>query len=291
MLHKGEFRIDDGMAADLISSQMPEWSELRLRRLDTAGTVNVIYRLGDDKLVRLPRHAAFSHGPLRESRWLPHFTPAVPLQVPEYLALGTPTDEYPSPWSVLDWIEGENATQATLSDLTRASKRLGEFVLAMRAIGTSGAPSDHYRGKGLGAVDADARRYVAMLPDDIDKCEVLDVWESCVAAPEWNGSPTWFHGDLHSGNLLARDGELVAVLDFEGCSIGDPASDLIAAWWLFDKSSRDVFLGTIDPDKAELLRGKGWALYMCIAGIPYYLDTNPGFVTMACNALTQILET
>jgi aminoglycoside phosphotransferase (APT) family kinase protein len=291
LLHDGEFEIDDELVGDLIASQMPGWSELRLRRLDTAGTVNVIYRLGDDKLVRLPRHVDFSNSPLRESHWLPRFAPAVPLQIPTHLALGTPTNDYPSPWSVLGWIEGENATQASLSDLNRAANRLGEFVLAMRAIGTIGAPNDHYRGKGLGAVDADARRYITMFPDDIDQAEVLDVWESCVAAPDWDGPPTWFHSDLHSGNLLARDGELVAVLDFEGCSIGDPASDLMAAWWLFDQTSRDTFLGTIAPDEASLIRGKGWALYMCIAGIPYYLDTNPGFVVMARRALTQIANT
>ena len=129
-----------------------------------------------------------------------------------------------------------------------------------------------------------------MLPGDIDQDEVLDVWESCLAAPAWDGPPTWFHGDLHSGNLLARDGELVAVLDFERCSAGDPASDLLTAWWLFNESGRSAFLETIDPDKASLNRGKGWALYMCIAGIPYYLDTNPGFVAMARRALTQILN-
>jgi aminoglycoside phosphotransferase (APT) family kinase protein len=130
-----------------------------------------------------------------------------------------------------------------------------------------------------------------LLPGDIDQAEVLDVWESCIATPAWDGPPTWFHSDLHSGNLLARDGELVAVLDFEGCSIGDPACDLIATWWLFDQTSRDTFLRTIDPDEVSLIRGKGWALYMCITGVPYYLHTNPGFVTMARRALTQILET
>ena len=57
---------------------------------------------------------------------------------------GITTDDYPSPWSVLDWIEGENATRASLSDLNRAAERLGEFVLAMRTISTNGAPNDHY---------------------------------------------------------------------------------------------------------------------------------------------------
>jgi aminoglycoside phosphotransferase (APT) family kinase protein len=290
-LHDYEFRIDDELVSDLIANQMPEWSRLPLRRLDTAGTVNVAYRLGDDKLVRLPRIVAFRNGPLRESRWLTRFAPVVPLQVPDYLALGTPTDDYPSPWSVLGWIDGENATPAALSDLNHAAEQLGQFVLAMRAVDTEGAPDGNYRGKGLAGKDVDARRSLVQLPDDIDQAGVLAVWESCLAAPEWDGPPTWFHSDLHSGNLLARDGELIAVIDFEGCSIGDPSSDLIAAWWLFDESARDAFLRTIDPDDASLRRGMGWALFMCIAGISYYEHTNPGFVAMARNALTQILDT
>ncbi len=121
-LHDDGFRIDDEVVSGLIVSQMPEWSGLRLQRLDTAGTVNVAYRLGDDKLVRLPRLAAFSKGPLRESRWLPEFAPMLPFQIPAYLALGVPTDGYPSAWSVLDWIQGENATPAVLSDLNRAAE-------------------------------------------------------------------------------------------------------------------------------------------------------------------------
>ena len=259
-------------------------------RLTTAGTVNVLYRLGEDKLVRLPRLASFQDGPLRESRWLPRFAPEVPLQIPRYLTLGEPTDEYPSPWSVLGWIEGEEATPTTLSDLNRAAERLGQFVLALRSVPTVGAPDGNARGRGLAAVDAGARRFLSVFPEDIDQGAVLDVWATCLEAPTWDGPPTWFHSDLHSGNLLAREGELVAVLDFEGCSVGDPASDLIAAWWLFDESSRDTFLGIIDPDKASLRRGRGWALYMCITGIPYYQHTNPGFVSMARLALTQILN-
>lgn len=289
-LHDDEFHIDDEMVAKIIATQMPQWAELRLQRLDTAGTVNVIYRLGDDKLVRLPRLAVYSQGPLRESQWLPKLAPVLPLQIPEYLALGVPTPEYPSAWSVLRWIQGENATPAVLLDLNRAAELLGRFVVALRAVDTQAAPAGSNRGHGLAGVDADVRRSLPQLPNDIDRLAVTEVWESCLAAPVWDGVPTWFHGDLHAGNLLARDGELVAVIDFEGSSVGDPASDLIAAWWLFEESDRDTFLDTVNPDGASIRRGMGWALSMCILAIPYYHNTNPGFADMARRALDQILS-
>jgi aminoglycoside phosphotransferase (APT) family kinase protein len=287
-VHDGEFQIDDELVAGLTARQMPEWSHLPLRRLDTAGTVNVAYRLGKDMLVRLPRLAGLQNGPLRESRWLPEIAPAVPLEIPEYLALGAPTDEYPSPWSVLGWIDGENAVPSALSDTTGAARRLGEFVLALRGVSTDDAPDGNSRGRGLASMDTAFRDYLTQFRNSSGQPEILRTWEACLAAPEWDGPPTWFHSDLHSGNLLARAGELVAVIDFEGCSVGDPSSDLIAAWWMFDADSRPIFRDTIQPDEAQWIRGMGWALYMTVAAIPYHTDTNPEFAAMARSALDQI---
>ena len=290
MVHDGEFHIDDGLVSDLIAEQMPAWSGLEMRRIETSGTVNVIYRLGTDKLVRLPRLDAFSSGPLREARWLPEFASRLPLQIPEYLALGSPTKAYPSAWSVLSWIQGDNASQANLWNLHRTAEQLGEFVLALREVGTAGAPDGSYRGHGLAGRDADAHRAIEQLPADFDQGALKRVWESCHSAPVWNGDPAWFHSDLHSGNLLARDGDLVAAIDFEGCSVGDPSSDLIAAWWLFDSSSRITFREAINPDEPSWRRGKGWALFMAVAAIPYYGETNPGFTDMARQAIDEILS-
>lgn len=78
------------------------------------------------------------------------------------------------------------------------------------------------------------------------------------------------------------------IIDFEGCSVGDPSSDLIAAWWMFDADSRPIFRDTIQPDEAQWIRGMGWALYMTVAAIPYHTDTNPEFAAMARSALDQI---
>ena len=134
------------------------------------------------------------------------------------------------------------------------------------------------------------RRSIEELPGNFDCSALREIWESCVSTPAWTGQPTWFHSDLHSGNLLARRGELVAVIDFEGSSVGDPSSDLIAAWWLFDQSSRKVFRATVNSDSAPWRRGMGWALYMSVTAISYYRDTNPGLTRMARHAINQILS-
>ena len=49
------------------------------------------------------------------------------------------------------------------------------------------------------------------------------------------------HGDYHLGNALAgRDGSVLAVLDWELCTVGDPLADvgLMVAYWTRDGSGR-----------------------------------------------------
>ena len=289
-MHQGEYPINDDTVVRLIGTQMKQWADLPLRRLDSAGTVNIAYRLGADKLVRLPRHPDFSDGPMREAEWLPVLGPELPLATPEYLALGLPADGYPSHWSVLSWIEGQNATRATLSDLHATARLSAGFITRLRQLPTEGAPDSNYRGHGPSSADKEMRQRIGRLPPSFDRTAILEVWQSCVSAPEWEGPPTWFHGDLYSNNLLARDGELVAAIDWEGCSAGDPAIDLIAAWWLFDQSSRETFRAAVDPDEPQWLRGIGWALFMGVSAVPYYRETNPGFAELAGDAIDEILQ-
>ena len=291
-LHPNEFTIDDELVDSLLRSQTPQWGELPLCRLETSGTVNVVYRLGDDKVVRLPRTPDGGRGPRREARWMPVFARAVPLGVPAHLFLGRPTSRYPSNWSILEWVEGAAADPASVVDLHEAAGLLADFVLALRAVSTEGAPLDgNYRGFGLAAVDQGFRTWAERLPGDIDRGAVLRVWERCRQAQPWSGRPTWFHSDLRGDNLIARDGRLVGVIDWEGCSVGDPSADLLVAWWFLDAGSRETFrrlLGDAVPAD-EWERAKGWALHMAVLAIPYYEASNTDFVKQARRALSEVL--
>jgi aminoglycoside phosphotransferase (APT) family kinase protein len=190
----------------------------------------------------------------------------------------------------LGWIEGEAADRSTLQDLHAAASALGEFVVELRRCPTGGAPQDgNYRAFGLANADADMRRWVDELPDDIDSRAVLGVWESCLSVGEWRGPPMWLHSDLRGDNLIANDGRLVAVIDWEGCTVGDPSADYLAAWWLFDGDSRETFSRASHAEQADWLRAKGWALHMAVGAIPYYAETNPTFVVQARAALAEIL--
>lgn len=289
-LHSDEYSIDVGLVRRLLADQMPHWSGLRLTLLESSGTANVVYRLGDDMVVRMPRSPEFANGPLREAECLPRFS-GLPLQVPSYLALGRPNREYPSHWSVMRWIKGTTANKATLDDLNSTASALGEFVLALQEIPTEGTPrGGSYRGRGLLNVDSDLRQWVDQLPDDLDRTALIDIWESCLEVDPSQESRRWLHSDLRGDNLIARGGQLVGVIDWEGSTVGDPSADYLAAWWLFDQDSRETFRKASRAGRSDWIRAMGWGLHMAVAAIPYYADTNPDFVSQARGALAAIIR-
>ena len=253
--------------------------------------MNAVFRLGDSLVVRLPRTAEFGQGPEREARWMPVFARHLPIHVPTYHRLGTPTRDYPSHWSVLEWVEGAPADASTLDSLDQAAAALGECVVALRDVPTESAPTHgNYRAFGLANVDRDFRNWVKQLPADIDPTPVTRVWDTCVSVGAWERRPCWLHTDLRGDNLIADGGQLVAIIDWEGCTVGDPSADHLSAWWLFEAASREIFRLSSQADKDTWFRAMGWALFMSVTAIPYYTDTNPAFVAQARRALREVLD-
>ena len=89
--------------------------------------------------------------------------------------------------------------------------------------------------------------------------------------------------------MLVRDGRLCAVIDFGGAGVGDPAADVIAAWSVFGHTGRGVFRDTLDVDDGTWDRARGFALHQAALIIPYYRETNPGFVAPATRTVGEIL--
>jgi aminoglycoside phosphotransferase (APT) family kinase protein len=103
-----------------------------------------------------------------------------------------------------------------------------------------------------------------------DLPQALQAWKEAQAAPEWDRPPVWFHGDL-SGNLIAREGRLVGVID-SGYGVGDPACDLTPGWTLFRGEARHLFFAEVGLDEATTARARGWAIAPALVGLSYYRD-------------------
>jgi aminoglycoside phosphotransferase (APT) family kinase protein len=282
--------LDDGLVRRLIAAQFPRWARLPLRRVPSGGTVNAMYRLGDDMVVRLPLVAGGAEDVAVERDWLPRLAPLLPTPVPEVLAAGEPGEGYPWPWSVYRWLPGENPVEGALSEPVRLAEELAAFVAGMRAVTLPGAPAAH-RGGPLASLDAETRAAIEDLrriPEERVDCDaVTAVWEDALRAPEWDGPPIWLHADLMPGNLLIAGGRLASVIDFGCMGAGDPACDLFPAWNLLPAGARKVFRDTLGEDDASWTRGRARTLSQALIALPYYRRTNQA---MARNARYVIRE-
>ena len=300
-LHQDEVRIDEDLVQQLLRTQLPDLAKLDLRLVPDQGTDNVVFRLGPDLSVRLPRKPSAVSSLLIEREWLPQVAPRLPLAVPLPVACGEPSGTYPFPWMVCTWVGGTPLPPGGglgAGDV----ELLAEFVVALQAFEGSGRPEVRpgQRAGPVAAYDAVARaalKDVSALkaagriePDLVDEDAAVSVWRAAVEAPAWQGPGVWVHRDLQGGNLLTVDGRLSGVLDFGGLAVGDPAGDVMAAFHVFSDESRPMFRTAIGADDATWDRARGWALTQGLEALPYYLDTHPGMVAMARRVIRATLS-
>jgi aminoglycoside phosphotransferase (APT) family kinase protein len=286
-MHDDEVDTDAELVRGLLAAQHPQWAELPIERVQSAGTDNAMYRLGDDLAVRLPRIHWAVDVVLKEQQWLPVLAPQLPLAVPLPVAIGEPDEHFPYPWSVVQWLPGEMATLDRLDDPVQAALDLAGFVRALQAIDPAGGP-EHRRGFPVRSQDAMVRIGIDGLQGELDVDAFTDAWTRVLAAPDYDGPGVWFHGDFAYLNLLARDGKLTGVIDWGTCGVGDPSIEMIVAWSLFPPDARVAYRDALGVDGATWERGKGWVL-TGVFGIPYYRDTNPVLVANAVRGIEAVL--
>lgn len=294
-MHADEVETDVALVRRLLADQFPQWAGLPIEPVAERGTDNILYRLGDDLVARLPGRERSELGLKKECAWLPQLAPLLPLEIPLPLAAGRPVDDYPYEWAVFRWLHGESATVERLSDSRRAAADLAGFVAALERVDTTGAPGpgEHnvYRGCPLALREETTRAAILKLAGEIDTAGVTAIWEEALATPAWDQPPVWIHGDLDSRNLLVRDGRLSAVLDFGCLGAGDPACDAMVAWKLLDEEGRAIFRSALSIDHATWTRARGWAASQAVVALAYYtLETNPVLVMEARRWLRELLR-
>jgi aminoglycoside phosphotransferase (APT) family kinase protein len=287
-MHADEIDISFDLIKDLLFKQFPKWSHLPLKLMRPEGTDNAMYRLGNDKLIRLPRKESSSFSIEKELTWLPKLGVHLPLSIPNIIAKGVSDKNYPFTWLILEWLDGSSPDKENMVDEHKAAANLASFVKSMQKIKFDGAPNCR-RGKPLSTCDDEVKRSIPLL-NGFYKIELLkNLWELALKTPQWKKDPVWVHGDLHAGNLLAKDKKIIGVIDFGLAGIGDPACDMMIAWTFLNKKSRKIFHSIVQPDKDTWNRGRGWALFLGIVGYPYYRLSNPIFAHIAKRALDEVV--
>jgi aminoglycoside phosphotransferase (APT) family kinase protein len=267
-MHVDELDIDDALVRRLLAEQFPEWAGLPLSRVEPAGTVNAIFRLGDGLAVRLARRNGPTQRGGKELEWLPTLAPQLPLEIPVPVAQGRPTADYPWFWEIHTWVEGETVPIEEI-DAVQAARDLAALVAALQQIDPAGAPQG--RGIPLAERDPEIRHWLARFDGDR---RVTAEWERSLAAPPWDGPPVWHHGDLDVRNWLVRDARIGGVIDWGSMGVGDPACDVMVAWKLHSAAARDAFREALPTDSATWERARGWALSQAVAALAYYTPEN-----------------
>jgi aminoglycoside phosphotransferase (APT) family kinase protein len=257
-----ELHIDDRLVRGLLRQQHPDLAGAPLMRIDV-GWDNVVYRLGDDHGVRLPRRQAAVALIENEQKWLPLLAERLPVAVPQPVRVGRPNDDYPWPWSITRWLAGAPADLAPPG--AAQASRLAAFLRALHRPGPPDAPRNPVRGVPL-------QQRVVAGRDRLDRLHALaDVaaritpavrrrWETALAAPPATEA-VWLHGDLHARNVLVTDGAICGVIDWGDMTTGDPATDLAVVWSLFDdRRARARCLDEYGATSEMRARAAGWAV-------------------------------
>ena len=288
-MHDDEVDVDVGIVRALLTEQRPDLAGLPITRVVSTGTVNALFRIGDDLVARLPLRDHWEEGIDREWRWIPRLTGRITsVRLPEPVFRGSANDEFPFAWSIYRWIDGAPYDDDLIDDEAEAARTLARFVLELRSLDVT--PSAPIGGREpLKELDEDTREAIRGSAGVIDASVAMTIWDQAVRTTPWDGTRVWIHGDLLRPNLLVHRGRLDAVIDYGYIGVGDPATDLIPAWAVFGPEGRAVFREMLEPDDTMWARGRGIALHQAAMIIPYYTVTNPAFVELARRTIEQIL--
>jgi aminoglycoside phosphotransferase (APT) family kinase protein len=81
-MHADEVRATEAQVRRLLTEQMPQWADLELSQLAAEGTDHVLFRLGDDLLVRMPKIGWAVDQAERDAGWLPRLATHRPVSIP-----------------------------------------------------------------------------------------------------------------------------------------------------------------------------------------------------------------
>ncbi|MGV0923713.1 phosphotransferase [Empedobacter tilapiae] len=292
-MHNNEVTINEDLVKKLIQTQFPEYSNLKLEKVQSFGTDNVLFRLGEKMLARFPK-IDWAIGQIeKEIIWMPRLAEVLPVRIPNPLKLGIAQDKYPWNWGIYEWIIGNVHSIYELKNNVELVYEISHFLSKLQEVNSEQAPIFHdykyllksQNEKIIIAIDA-CRSYL----NELSIKKIQAIWQLSINLPSWGQNPIWTHGDLHSSNLLFREEKLYAILDFSQLQLNDPAVDLTIAWNTFDEKNRKLFHEILTIDENTWLRGRAYALMKALYAIPYYQNTNPEIIERSYFTLQQILE-
>lgn len=292
-MHDDQLTVGPDTVRQLLEEQFPQWAGLSVRQVETAATVNAIFRVGEELAARFPLRAqeldaarAWLNAEVDAARELAEIAP---VQTPMPVAIGEPGAGYPLPWSLQTWVPGQDATVENPVGSRLFAYDLASFITSLRAADTRGRRFAGV-GRGGGLTDHDQWMDVCFAESEglLDVPRLRALWAELRGLPQVD-EDVMCHGDLTPPNVLVERGRLVGVLDGGGYGPADPALDLVAAWHLLNGEQREILREALGCSGTQWRRGMAWAFQQAMGLVWYYARSNPIMSDCGRRTLDRIL--
>jgi len=215
--------------------------------LITGGHSNLTYRVADAQGVRwvlrrppLGQVLATAHDMGREHTILAALGPT-DVPVPSVVGLCTDDEVNGAPFYVMDFVPGTvvrdvtTSNELTVAQRRRAGESIVETLAAIHAVDVDMVGLGDL-GRREGYIERQLRRWYGQFEKSKTEERPLvdEVYRRLADAVPEQGPATIVHGDYRLDNcMLGEDGSIVAVLDWEICTLGDPLADvgLLQVYW------------------------------------------------------------
>ncbi len=298
-MHPDQLDISVHTACALIHHQFRRWRHEPVTPATSRGTVNTLFRIGDQLSARFPLQPAGGSGDAvdRTRRWLSSEADAARellgrsrFRTPEPIAIGEPGPGFPLPWAVQTRLAGTVAADDDPGDSAHFAADLALFIRDVRATaptaGRSAAPGAAASARPR-RVDADVP---AAQPGTAGRPAVaLNVGRSAGAAPHRPGRddarrphPGQCAGERRSAGR--RPGRGRSRTGGSGTGPGGRVA-------LLEARPRQVLRQELGVDDLEWARGMAWAFEQAMGLVWYYADSNPPMSALGRRTLHRILAT
>jgi len=288
-----------------MAAQLPELRAPLTFTLIAGGRSNLTYRVEDAEgrawaLRRPPLHHVLptAHDMSREYRLMHSLGPA---GIPVPVTIGLCTDESVNerPFYVMEFVDGHilrsaPEAEAAFDEATRRAvgDNMADTLAALHAVDPDAVGLGDL-GRHEGYIERQLKRwrgqYDQMQVEGVEHGDLVDrVSDDLARRIPKQQRTSVVHGDYRMDNVvLADDGTVRAILDWEICTLGDPLADLglLMVYWA-DPGDSTAVLGlspTTAPGfstRAEVMERYGSVSDLDISGIGYY--TAFGYWKLGC---------
>jgi len=283
-----EFEIDIALAEKLIQQQASKYKRLKIEALGI-GWDNVMYKLGKDKIIRLPRTRISDTLIQVEIKWLHYLASKLPLAIPATLFTGKPSDLYPCHWSIIPYYEGTTSNKSSIDE--QEVLKLAKFLKTLHQL-----PKQEIIGSDPnGILQFKAEAIKSRIDRVKQKTDLISPKLETIISHGLNASAPretkWIHADLHPRNVIVERNKLKAIIDWSDMTNGDVSRDLGSFWILFSDhkliiKAFEIYGATLN----EIIRSKTWAVLFGIVMLDSGMIDHPEHEAIGRDILSKMEE-